>query len=392
MKSEVTIVGAGVVGMTMAALLVKQNVSVCLIDKKEIRVIEGDNLFSGRTAALNIYSENIFRELNLWNEIERFTTSFNEIIAWDKSGSSKINFKASELGLKNLGYVVSNNALIQALIKQNLSNDLFNFIGEVIIKDIKEENDLISVEIEGKEEIHSNLLIGADGGLSIVREKSNIKSRKWSYNQKAIIANISADREHGNIARQIFTKTGPIALLPFNYENKERISLVWSIDADTAEKVMRLSPDDFCGLLQLNTEDTLGNFKLEEEISSFPLHQLHANKYFNGRSVVIGDAAHTIHPLAGQGLNLGIGDAEELSRLISLAKRKAKNIGSEEVLQQFHNNRFFKNLKMMGLMELFKKGFQSSNPWLKLGRNYIFQEADKIESLKKRLIREAAGI
>ena len=392
MNTEVTIVGAGSVGLMMSALLLKHNIPVCLVDKQPSLTSLTSNVFLGRTAALNLFSKNIFQELNLFKEVLNFATPFNEIKTWDSSGSSKVEFKASEASLDNLGFVVSNNALIKLLFDFNTSNPLFTFLGGSALKAIEQTENNVEIELEDEKKICSKLLVGADGGLSTVRDKANIEVNTWSYEQRAVITTLSSEKSHGNVAIQVFTPTGPIALLPFDSRDSKRISLIWSINNDSVDAILSLSKENFCKELESKVESELGKFSLLEEIKSFPLHQLHTKKYFNGRSVVIGDAAHTIHPLAGQGLNLGIADAESLIRSILIAKRTSQDIGSIEVLQRFQKDRFLRNMSMMGLMELFKRGFQTDNPWIKLGRNLLFRKTNEINLIKKRFIKEAAGI
>ena len=392
MDTEVTIIGAGVTGMTMAALLIKSNISVSLVDKRKELDFSEDELFSGRTAALNLFSRNIFEDLNLWEEMSSYATPFKEIRVWDASGSSKVKFEASEFNLQDLGSVISNNALSKLLSNSNKINPKFSFFGDSTLDSINETTNGIKIVLKEGKSLRSKLLIGADGGLSSVRNMTGIKIKSWSYNQKACVATLLTEKRHRNIARQVFTPSGPIALLPFNDKSINRVSLVWSIDNKSVDEIAALSRKDFSLLLESKVEGVLGKLSVVDEINYFPLNQLHVEKYFIGRVVVIGDAAHTIHPLAGQGLNLGIADAEALSRNLIIAKRQAKDLSSFKVLQMFNDERFMANMKMVGLMEIFKRGFQAKNPWIKLARNLVFNKTNQMDFLKKKFIKEATGI
>lgn len=392
MDTEVTIIGAGVTGMTMAALLIKSNISVSLVDKRKELDFSEDELFSGRTAALNLFSRNIFEDLNLWEEMSSYATPFKEIRVWDASGSSKVKFEASEFNLQDLGSVISNNALSKLLSNSNKINPKFSFFGDSTLDSINETTNGIKIVLKEGKSLRSKLLIGADGGLSSVRNMTGIKIKSWSYNQKACVATLLTEKRHRNIARQVFTPSGPIALLPFNDKKINRVSLVWSIDNESVDEIAALSRKDFSLLLESKVEGVLGKLSVVDEINYFPLNQLHVEKYFIGRVVVIGDAAHTIHPLAGQGLNLGIADAEALSRNLIIAKRQAKDLSSFKVLQMFNDERFMANMKMVGLMEIFKRGFQAKNPWIKFARNLVFNKTNQTDFLKKKFIKEATGI
>ena len=321
-----------------------------------------------------------------------YATPFKEIRVWDASGSSKVKFEASEFNLQDLGSVISNNALSKLLSNSNKINPKFSFFGDSTLDSINETTNGIKIVLKEGKSLRSKLLIGADGGLSSVRNMTGIKIKSWSYNQKACIATLLTEKRHRNIARQVFTPSGPIALLPFNDKNINRVSLVWSIDNESVDEIAALSRKDFSMLLESKVEGVLGKLSVVDEINYFPLNQLHVEKYFIGRAVVIGDAAHTIHPLAGQGLNLGIADAEALSRNLTIAKRQAKDLSSFKVLQMFNDERFMANMKMVGLMEIFKRGFQAKNPWIKFARNLVFNKTNQTDFLKKKFIKEATGI
>ena len=158
------------------------------------------------------------------------------------------------------------------------------------------------------------------------------------------------------------------------------------------ERLLTLEDSEFLEELRLKTEGKLGKFKIREAISSFPLHQLHAKEYFAERTVLVGDSAHTIHPLAGQGLNLGLSDVIDLSERILSLRREGRDIADQKMLKAYSNSREKVNLRMTVLMEAFKKGFGSKNPWVKLGRNIAFGFTNETKFLKKKFIKEAAGI
>jgi 2-octaprenylphenol hydroxylase len=260
------------------------------------------------------------------------------------------------------------------------------------LKTLDPQEESIRVCTEGGENISCKLVVGADGGLSSVRELSSINIRTWSYDQKALIANLKAEKSHSNTAYQVFTKNGPIALLPMQKDDEESLSLVWSADIDYAERLLDLDIPSFLNELERKTESVLGKLSLDGEMSSYPLHQLHAKDYYAQRVVLIGDAAHSMHPLAGQGLNLGLGDVEELASRILRSRRHGEDVGNDKMLSDYSKARKSINLRMMGFMEVFKKGFGSTNPWVRLGRNMAFGATQKTPELRKRFIKEAAGI
>ena len=170
------------------------------------------------------------------------------------------------------------------------------------------------------------------------------------------------------------------------------ISLVWSAETDYAEKLQKLTQKEFVIELEEKTEQILGKIDLKTDIRSFPLNQLHAKNYFSERVALVGDSAHSFHPLAGQGLNIGLSDVTSLSAVLIKARRSGLDIGSKRTLKDYERSRKIPNLTMAAMMELFKERFETSDPWVKLARNFAFNMATKSSALKKRVIKEAAGI
>ena len=390
MDFEVVVIGAGVAGSSLALSLAKEGVAVCLIDKGTPEIKE--DISGGRTAALNLASQNILEKLGVKRGIQNYLTPFKNIYVWDSEGTSSLEFSSDEIGQPKLGDVVTNNAILSSIFLLLPNHKNLRFLSGDRLKTLDPQEESIKVCTEGGENISCKLVVGADGGLSSVRELSSINIRTWSYYQKALIANLKAEKSHNNTAYQVFTKNGPIALLPMQKDNEESLSLVWSADIDYAERLLDLDIPSFLNELERKTESVLGKLSMDGEMSSYPLHQLHAKDYYAQRVVLIGDAAHSMHPLAGQGLNLGLGDVEELANRILSSRRHGEDVGNDKMLSDYSKARKSINLRMMGFMEVFKKGFGSTNPWVRLGRNMAFGATKKAPELRKRFIKEAAGI
>ena len=390
MDFEVVVIGAGAVGSSLALSLAKEGVDVCLIDKGTPEIKE--DISRGRTAALNLASQNILEKLGVKRGIQNYLTPFKNIYVWDSEGTSSLEFSSDEIGQPKLGDVVTNNAILSSIFLLLPNHKNLRFLSGDKLKTLDPQEESIKVRTEGGENISCKLVVGADGGLSSVRELSSINIRTWSYDQKALIANLKAEKSHNNTAYQVFTKNGPIALLPMQKDNEESLSLVWSADIDYAERLLDLDIPSFLNELERKTESVLGKLSMDGEMSSYPLHQLHAKDYYAQRVVLIGDAAHSMHPLAGQGLNLGLGDVEEIANRILSSRRHGEDVGNDKMLRDYSKARKSINLRMMGFMEVFKKGFGSTNPWVRLGRNMAFGATQKAPELRKRFIKEAAGI
>ena len=392
MKYEAIIVGGGVVGASLSLLLGQAGMKICLLDKGSPSKIQQTELFKGKTASLNLNSIDFFNKIGIWEKINLSSKEFTNIEVWDSEGSSKIIFNAKDISKNKLGKVAHNNNVLRSLydLLQELPN--VDLVENISVSSINEGHESIEVQTDSGLSLKASLIVGSDGSMSSIRDLSSIPIRTWSYEQTAIVSLLELEIPINETAYQIFTSTGPIAILPVMVEGEELASLIWSADKAYADKLLSLDTSDFLKELKLKTESKFGCLKIREEISSFPLHQLHAKEYFSKRTVLVGDAAHTIHPLAGQGLNLGLSDVIDLSERILLLRREGIDIADQKMLRAYSDSREKINLKMTTLMEAFKRGFGSKNPWIKLGRNLAFNLTNETEFLKKKFIKEAAGI
>lgn len=392
MNIDVTIVGAGLVGCTLACLLSNQGLKVGIVDRNNPLKVSKESELQGRTVALNLSSVGIFQDLDLWNDIYHSTTNFNRIYVWDSTGSSPLEFLSEHVNEENLGYVASNNLILSFLSRYIHRSKSIELYLDSEISSLEIDDNKTTILLSDGKQVSSPLVVGADGAKSFIRNKINIDTRTWSYYQKAFVASLKTNKPHLNTAWQVFTSTGPIALLPYDKAGKANVSLVWSADNKYAAEINKFTKKDFSRELEEKTESILGNVEIVGDIYSFPLYQLHSKTYFSNRAVLVGDAAHSFHPLAGQGLNSGLSDVSCLFKLIAEYRRKAKDIGSKEILRDYEKRRKVPNLAMVALMELFKQGFEGNNPWLKLTRNMAFKVASKNRILKRNLIKQAAGI
>ncbi|MFL2702043.1 MAG: FAD-dependent monooxygenase [Gammaproteobacteria bacterium] len=392
MKYEAIIVGGGVTGASLALLLGQAGMRICLLDKGFPSRVHQTDLFKGKTASLNLASIELFKKMGIWERVDQYSKEFTNIEVWDAEGSSAITFNAQDISESKLGKVAHNNNILSSIF------DLFHKLSNIDILEnesvlsINNGTESIEIKTDSGLDLTANLVVGSDGSMSSIRSLSSIPIRTWSYEQTAIVSLLEPEIPINKTAYQIFTSTGPIALLPVTVGGEDLASLIWSADKVYAEKLLTLEDSEFLEELKLKTEGKLGHFKIREAISSFPLHQLHAKEYFSERTVLVGDSAHTIHPLAGQGLNLGLSDVIDLSERILSLRREGRDIADEQMLKAYSDSREKINLRMAALMEAFKRGFGSKNPWVKLGRNFAFSVANESKFLKKKFIKEAAGI
>ena len=237
MNVDVTIVGAGLVGCTLACLLSNQGLKVAVVDRNNPLKVSQESELEGRTVALNLSSVEIFQDLDLWNDIYHSATNFNRIYVWDSAGSSPLEFLSEHVDEENLGYVVSNNLVLSFLSKYIHKSKGIELYLDSEISSLEIDDRKTTILLSDGKEISSALIVGADGTNSFIRNKTNIDTRTWSYDQKAFVASLKTNKPHLNTAWQVFTSTGPIALLPYDKAGKANVSLVWSVDNKYAEEI-----------------------------------------------------------------------------------------------------------------------------------------------------------
>ena len=316
---------------------------------------------------------------------------------WDENGTAAIDFDSAELYQDELGYIVENQSIVSAL-HQALEGqeNVSPFYGGTVSKitPLAGPGNIHSVQLSGGDTIECSLLVAADGANSRVRNWLNVATREWDYQHNAIVATIKTETPHQYTAWQRFSESGPIAFLPLQDVNESGLfcSIVWSQTPERATELMSLNEDDFCKALARETEHILGAVVDVSKRYSIPLRQRHAKDYTKPGLVLIGDAAHTIHPLAGQGVNLGFKDVNTLSKLLNEAGLKELAPDSELYLKRFQRERQGDNLLMMGAMEGFKRLFASPDPLVRLLRNTGLDFVNKQGFIKQQLAKHAMGL
>jgi 2-octaprenylphenol hydroxylase len=312
---------------------------------------------------------------------------------WDSRGTASIEFDAAMTSFDHLGTLVENAALTRALYQQALAGKTAQQHAEISLGfglgldslDVVDDG-YLAVLTDGTK-VQTRLLVGADGGASAVRQLTNLKITEWSYAQQAMVTTIKTEHDHQGIARQCFTPIGPLALLPL--ANPHWCSLVWS--SDEASALMALDDEQMCRRLTLASEAVLGEVLAVDRRQVYPLQQRHALRYVKPGLALIGDAAHTIHPLAGQGANLGLADAQALARELQQCRFDGGSPGDINRLRRYQRSRQPANLLMTAVMEGFKRLFNSSDPGVNWLRNMGMSMLNKQGTFKAMVARLASG-
>jgi 2-octaprenylphenol hydroxylase len=392
---DVIILGGGVVGLTLAACLSRAELRIAIVDAQKKPSLTEMTSTDHRVVALNLASKDILTEIDVW---QRLTTThaapFVAMQAWDAQGFGNIHFDSDDIGELALGYIVHQHHLQVALWQQLQSSPfIHDFTGQRVSELVRTANGaslvLATPESDQPITISGRLLVGADGAQSYVRRTLGIETHQRDYDQSAIVATVMHDQPHQSIARQSFLPDGPLAFLPLH--EAQTSSIVWSVSHAQAEHLSHLTEAQFCDELSSAFHYRLGRVISSSAPLAFPLRMMHAKSYVQDAIVLIGDAAHTIHPLAGQGLNLGLQDAACLAEVISTAHARNRNFASYATLRAYERARKGPNWLMMGVMESFHQLFTASSSTISVLRNYGLNCVDR-SCLKYFFMRKATGV
>lgn len=390
---DAAIIGAGVVGLAMACDLGRIGLKVAIFDKSSMAITpikEGD--FDSRVFAINRASTNYLKKLNVWQACEAMrTTPYRKMEVWDGASSGRIEFDSRMVAEKALGHIVEGKVLKNALLEAVTQQSNVDLFPGITLDHIDPDNPHGQNLHAGRDKYSARLLIGADGANSWLRKVLATDCYHKDYHHHALISNVKTQRKHRYTARQVYTQKGPLAFLPLPDSNT--CSIVWSIQPEQAKRLMALSQDEFHDQLGHAFEYRLGRIQASSQRFSYPLLMRHVKRYIHPGVAFIGDAAHTIHPMAGQGMNLGLADARYLGQLIETVFDTDCDFYSFSLLRRFERKRKFENWKMIGLMQALHEGFSPKLPlpfsWL---RGQGMHLGNRLTPLKSWLIEEAMGI
>ena len=373
MRYDIIIVGGGIAGLTLACLLAqKTSLSIAVLEAKS-------KVSSNRVSAIALSSTKIFESLCVWKEIVGDASPFREIIAWDSAQKGEINFKANEIAESVLGYIIENNVIHDALEKKAKSSQI-EIISPVKLINMIEHDDGIELLAEDGRIFKTKLAIAADGANSWLRNQAGISVEKCNYHQHAIVATVKTALPHHEIACQIFLESGPLAFLPLM--DSHTSSIVWSLADDEAKRLMNLPAEEFQHQLAKAFEYRLGDVVGVDERYGFPLSSQRTEKYVKSHIALVGDAAHTVHPLAGQGLNMGLLDVKNLVEVIEKALLKQRDFSSLATLRAYERSRKADNFLMMSGIDIIKTLFASDKKSIQHLRSFGLNSVNQIKWLK----------
>jgi len=387
---DIAIIGGGMVGLTVAAALENSGLRIAVIES-QLPEEELASLPDIRVSAISRASENILNNVGGWQGVlSRRAAPYTSMRVWEQDSFAKIEFEAEDIAQHNLGHIVENRVIQLSLLDKISKQENVTLLAPERCTNIMFGESEAWINLESGKAITAKLVVGADGANSWLRNQLDIPLTHWDYGHSALVANIRTVDTHNATARQIFRPEGPLAFLPLGEPNLS--SIVWSLDPLQAEDLVSMPEDDFNKRLTTAFDNQLGLCSVEGARQAFPLKMRYAKDFVRERAVLVGDAAHTIHPLAGQGVNLGLADAAALAETILALQNESKDIGLKVNLRSFERWRKAEAAQMIASMQGFKELFSGSNPVKKFIRGVGMSLTNELSPVKDECLKRALGL
>jgi 2-octaprenyl-3-methyl-6-methoxy-1,4-benzoquinol hydroxylase/2-octaprenylphenol hydroxylase len=385
---DIAVAGGGMVGAACALALARRGFAVALLEAREPQAWQAGEPEDLRVIALAPSAARLLDELGVWHGIEAARVSpYAHMRVWDAASGAELAFNATRMGRAQLGWIVENklvawtlwNALEAAGVRRMCPAQVESFT---------QRDDRVVLDLADGEPLSAALLVIADGAGSRLREQAGIAAHGRDYHQRAVVAHVATERAHGHTAWQRFTQEGPIALLPLA---DDRSSIVWSLPEARAREMLALDDAAFCEAVGFASDFRLGRIMSTTPRASFPLRLQVAERFAADRCVLLGDAAHAVHPLAGQGANLGLRDVAELAAVLGEARDAGRDFTAAHVLQRYARRRRSAGTLDARAFDAIERMFARHSPaWAAL-RGFGLRTVDTLEPLKRHLSAHAAG-
>ena len=404
---DLVVIGGGMVGTAFVAALEHTDLNIALIETKAATApstfAENCSDVDMRVSALNHASENFLNSIGAWSSIPNHRKcAYDKMRVWDGVGTGHIQFDALEMGENHLGHIVENRFTASALLAQVQQQKNTQVITPATVKEIEKYESSAEdesstqnyfIHLDNGQTLYTPMIVAADGARSFVRCWAEFDTREWDYEHHGLVCTIETELSHEDCAWQRFTEDGVLAFLPIHSESgKNLCSIVWSCEEAHAQSLLALNNDEFIQKLTDEFEGKLGKVLDSGPRAAIPLRQRHAKRYIQQGVVLIGDAAHTIHPLAGQGVNLGLMDAYVLADEIKQGIERGLDAHNKQLLMRYERRRMPENLTMMATMESFKRLFSGKTPAVRWLRNWGMKKVNNLGFLKNHIVQEAMGL
>ncbi len=393
MKSDLIIVGSGLNGPALALAAAQSGFTVTIIDSLSLDTRKRRD-FDGRSYALALASKRLLSGIGLWDALQDKAQPMLEIKVTDgRAGEGPspwmMHFDHAEIEEGPMGYMVEDRHLRRAVLDAMADDDrITHLAGETVVAQDVSHADT-TVTLASGETVAGPLLVGSDGRQSGTAQRAGIKRTGWGYGQTAVVCAVQHEKPHGGIAHQFFMPGGPLAILPLTHN---RSSIVWSENKTRAEELIAMDDERFLTALRPAFGSFLGPISLTGARFSYPLGLTLANSFIADRIALIGDAAHGVHPIAGQGLNAGLRDVAALAEVLETARARGEDIGSAQTLARYQQWRRFDTATLVLATDTFNRLFSNDNPLLRAARDIGMGLVNAAPGLRRSFIREAAGL
>ncbi len=393
MEHDLIIVGGGLNGPALALAAAQAGLSSVVLDALPATT-RSEDAFDGRSYALALASQRMLAGLGLWDGLAGNAQPMREIKVTDgRVGEAEVflglHFDSAEIEEGPMGYMVEDRFLRRALLEAMEAEPRVSHRGGARVTAQSTAPEGASVTLEDGTMIMGRLLVGADGRQSGVAQRAGIRRTGWGYGQTALVCAIAHEKPHGGVAHQLFLPPGPLAILPLT---GNRSSIVWSETEARARAINALPDAQYLEVLRPRFGDFLGEISLAGARFTYPLGLTLANHLVAERLALVGDAAHGMHPIAGQGLNAGLRDVAALAHVLSHAERRGEDIAAPAVLARYESWRRFDTATLAASTDLFNRLFSNDNPLVRMGRDLGMAALGALPGLRRGFIREAAGL
>lgn len=388
LQTEVLIIGGGLVGGTMACALATYGVPCIVVDRDEPTTLVEEG-YDGRCSAVALACQKVLDQVGLWDFMADDCQPIEQIRVADGESLLFLHYHHEQVGDEPLGYMAENRIMRRAIFRRLEDLPAATYLAPHSVVALDRGADGATAELEDGRVIKARLVIAADGRRSPTREAAGIPIHGWDYGQNGIVMTVWHERDHQGIAHEHFLPAGPFAILPL--KGGHHSSLVWTERRALVDELMGLDDATFHAELRQRFEDFLGDVKVVSRKFSYPLSLQFARRYTDRRLALIGDAAHGMHPVAGQGMNFGLRDVAVLAEKIVETHRLGLDVGGITVLDDYQRLRRFDNLLMLGLTDVIVRLFSNDIPPVRLARDIGLAVVDKINPAKKFFMRHAMG-
>jgi 2-octaprenyl-6-methoxyphenol hydroxylase len=391
-RFDVAIVGGGIAGTTLAAILGDAGLTVALIERQPPAALEG-SAYDGRTTAITYGSRKLLEAAGLWADLAPHACPIDDIRVADDASPLFVHFDSREVGDNPLGSIVENRLIRRSLYKRIGELATVTQIAPATVAGLETGGALARLALADGREVAADIVIGADGRDSFIRGAAGIETIGWMYKQQAIVTILGHELPHDHVAVENFLPAGPFAMLPMTdaADGTHRSSVVWTDRLDAVPLYMQLEPPAFEAELQRRAGEWLGRVWEIGPRFTYPLQLKHAKRYVAPRVALIADAAHVIHPIAGQGLNLGMRDIALLSELLVDRRRTGLDLGNPDLLRRYERLRRGDNIAFSAATDILDRLFSNDIPPIKLARRVGLGTVNRIPPLRHFFMRRAMG-